>query len=209
MLAALHPTKRTLVETAVVLLETMPVHEITSDLVLERSGISKGSLYHHFEDFPDLLEFAQVFLFSTYVDSTVTNINQILHISKSREDLVQGLKQVTRATQAPELTRMRNVHIQAISNSLRSERTRNILSQEQERITEAIGDLFRESQERGWGNPTLTPRAFSVFVQSYTIGRVIDDFASEKIDPEQWIRMVDLIFETLFFPASELSNENA
>lgn len=183
------------------LLETRGVSEITTELVLEKSGISKGSLYHHFSDFSELLEIAQVFLFSAYADSTVHNINQLLFVVKSREDLLAGLKEVTRATSAPELERMRYVRIQAIATSTRSERTRELLAVEQERITSAIADLFRESQERGWGNKNISPRAFGVFTQAYTIGKVIDDFSDQRMDSEKWNQVVDLIFETWFFPA--------
>ena len=53
---SVHPTKTHLIETAVALLEEKMPHEIAVDEILEKSGISKGSLYHHFEDLAELLE---------------------------------------------------------------------------------------------------------------------------------------------------------
>ncbi len=55
-----HPTKEELIQTVVVLLEGTTLNQITSEQVLAISGISRGSLYHHFEDFSELLELAQV-----------------------------------------------------------------------------------------------------------------------------------------------------
>ena len=65
---SLHPTKRALVQTVLDQLKTKKPSDLTSELILETSGISKGSLYHHFEDFDDLIETAQVFRYAAYVD---------------------------------------------------------------------------------------------------------------------------------------------
>jgi hypothetical protein len=33
-------------------------------------------------------------------------------------------------------------------------------------------------------------RAAAVFVQAYTVGRIVDDISPEKVDPEAWINLV-------------------
>ena len=43
-----HPTKTALIECAADLLDKYRFDEITVEMVLDRSSISKGSLYHHF-----------------------------------------------------------------------------------------------------------------------------------------------------------------
>ena len=55
----MHPTKQILLETTVALLDELPSDEVTSDTVLRRSGISKGSLYHHFPDYGHLIDDAE------------------------------------------------------------------------------------------------------------------------------------------------------
>ena len=202
MLNTLHPTKQTLINSAVNFLETLAPEEITGELILADSGISKGSLYHHFSDFPDLIEHAQVFMFSRYVELSVAAINTLLHDAKDRESILVGLREVIRASQSPALNRMRYVRISAIAKSVRIERMRKLMSAEQERLTEALADLFRESQERGWGNPRLDPVTVAVFIQSFTIGKVVDDLTQQHIDEQKWYQLIDLIFETVFFPAN-------
>jgi CDGSH-type Zn-finger protein len=68
----LHPTKEELIKYCrwfCWILLTLD--EITSENVLDISGISRGSLYHHFEDFSELLELAQVRRFASYVNKSI------------------------------------------------------------------------------------------------------------------------------------------
>jgi len=196
----LHPTKQALISTVVELLNTKGPEEINSDEVLEFSGISKGSLYHHFQDFSELIEQALIVRFASFVDSSVEMLKKVITSSKSREELLVALKHVTRVTQAPEMRSNRIERISAISSAMRNERMADALGVEQERLTQALADLYRESQERGWGDPKIDPRVVGVMVQSYTIGKVVDDFTPEHMDGEAWSLVIDEVLEKVFFP---------
>ncbi len=197
---SLHPTKQTLIDTVVTLMDTQPAMEINSDQVLEISGISKGSLYHHFEDFPELVEHAMVARFARFVDNSVVMLKGVIASAKTRADLVEGLKKVTRATQARELTRHRSERVTAIAKAIRIPRMKALLGEEQERLTDALADLFRESVERGWGDPTLDPRVVGVMVQAYTIGKIVDDITPTRMDAENWNQAIDSVLDKVFFP---------
>ncbi len=197
---SLHPTKQTLIDTVVTLMDTQPAMEINSDQVLEISGISKGSLYHHFEDFPELVEHAMVARFARFVDNSVVMLNGVITSAKTRADLVEGLKKVTRATQAQELTRHRSERVTAIAKAIRIPRMKALLGEEQERLTDALADLFRESVECGWGDPTLDPRVVGVMVQAYTIGKIVDDITPTRMDAENWNQAIDSVLDKVFFP---------
>ena len=197
---SLHPTKQTLIDTVVTLMDTQPAMEINSDQVLEISGISKGSLYHHFEDFPELVEHAMVARFARFVDNSVVMLKGVIASAKTRADLVEGLKKVTRATQARELTRHRSERVTAIAKAIRIPRMKALLGEEQERLTDALADLFRESVERGWGDPTLDPRVVGVMVQAFTIGKIVDDITPTRMDAENWNQAIDSVLDKVFFP---------
>ena len=55
-----HPTKTALIEATRELLETNARKDISTEQILNKSGISKGSLYHHFEDLEELVEAAML-----------------------------------------------------------------------------------------------------------------------------------------------------
>ena len=198
-MAVIHPTKEALIATVVTLMEGMPVSEITSEQVLEVSKISRGSLYHHFHDFSELIEDAQVRRFANYIDASIAALWQILTSTTSRDELVEKVHFVTRNTQGSIVPRMHR--IEAIALTANNPRMREKLGAEQERLTEYITDLSREVRNRGWGNEALEPRAVAILIQAYSLGKVVDDFTPQKVDLEKWIELINAILATVLFPA--------
>ena len=198
-MAAIHPTKEALISTVVTLMEGMPVSEITSEQVLEVSKISRGSLYHHFHDFSELIEDAQVRRFANYIDASIAALWQILTSTTSRDELVEKVHFVTRQTQGSIVPRMHRV--EAIALTANNPRMLEKLGAEQERLTESITDLYREVCNRGWGNEALEPRAVAILIQAYSLGKVVDDFTPQQVDLEKWIELINAILATVLFPA--------
>jgi len=195
----LHPTKRALLQTVVTLLESNTPEQINSDQVLELSGVSKGSLYHHYQDFPDLMESALVYRFGKFVDLSVESLTKLISSVKTKAELFEGLKQVTRSTQSIELQDTRFNRVRILALAVNNERMKLKLGVEQERLTQALADLFRESIERGWGDPAFDPRTIAVMVQAYTMGKIVDDITPETMDPDKWLYLIDQILEKVFF----------
>lgn len=197
----IHPTKEELIKTVVVLLDSLTLDEITSEKVLEISGISRGSLYHHFQDFAELLELAQVRRFSRYVNSSIEVLTELFSAVSTRDELVQNLTEVSKTFQAPTLADSRIERLTAISKVMHNPRMASVLGEEQERLTETIADLYRDLQKRGLANPDLHPRTAAVMFQAYTLGRSVDDFTINHMDQENWLYAVKLVVENVFFPA--------
>ena len=190
---ASHPTKELLISTAFELSLTRPMAEITSDLVLETSGISKGSLYHHFEDFADLMEHVQVRALSIFTDSQIQGLQELMATSQTKADFLQGLRPISHGNRSPDVGAARLARIESISKALSSTRMREIKGPIQQRITNAIAEIFREANRRGWANSDLDPMAVSVFLQSLNIGSVVDILAPTQVEPEAWFTLIDLI----------------
>jgi len=189
-----HPTKEALINTVLDILQTHTLTQINSDQVLQQSGISKGSMYHHFEDFSDLLEQAQVRRFASFVDRSVESISGLLSI-QDREQFIEGLRAVTRITQSPNLKEQRLYRVKAIAEAETSERMRKNLAIEQERLSASLADLFREVVNRGWGNPNLNPQTLAVFIQAYTMGQIVNDYVETQMDLDNWLWLIDTIMQ--------------
>lgn len=190
-----HPTRDRLIETMAELLDGSDPEHITADQVLTASGVSKGSLYHHFEDFEDLLEAALISRFSVNVDATIDGLAQILATVKSREELVSALREANAHDQAQSRAKFRLERARAAGLTYSSPRFHDALGIEQQRLTDAFTDLFIEAQNKGWMSTDINPRAAAVFVQAYTVGRVVDDIAPEKVDPQAWVDLLMTVID--------------
>lgn len=190
-----HPTRDRLIETMAELLDGSDPEHITADQVLTASGVSKGSLYHHFEDFEDLLEAALISRFSVNVDATIDGLAKILATVKSREELVSALREANAHDQAQSRAKFRLERARAAGLTYSSPRFHDALGIEQQRLTDAFTDLFIEAQNKGWMSADINPRAAAVFVQAYTVGRVVDDIAPEKVDPQAWVDLLMTVID--------------
>jgi AcrR family transcriptional regulator len=183
---SIHPTKSRLIETTAELLETQFPGDIQVDVILEKSGISKGSLYHHFEDLGELLEAAQVARYAAWVDRSVSLIVPVLSGAKTRDDIIEGLKVLTKYTQSPEYKSTRFTRARALANSETSPRFQKALGLEQERLTIALQDLVEEAKNKGLFKSSLDSRVVAVFIQSYTLGKIVDDIVPTPMGQENW-----------------------
>ena len=200
MLSSFHPTKAKLVQTAVELLETKLPTEIAVDEILEISGISKGSLYHHFEDLGELLEIAQIARYAAWVDRSVGLIVSIISQAKTQDELFAGVVKMSEITQSLEFKSHRYERARTIANSVSSPRFAAALAVEQKRLTDSLEDVIREVKEKGFFKKDLNPRVAAVFIQSYTLGKIVDDVVDSPVDQSAWNDFINNMVKSFMFP---------
>ena len=190
---SIHPTKEKLITTMVQLMDEHSISNIQVDDVLRESNISKGSLYHHFENFDDLTEAALVSRFAASVDTSIELVGSAISEAKDAQDLVDRMIRVTTITQGPERAKFRLERARVIGLSVNSPMLAKALQVEQDRLTDAMTDVVREGQEKGWVSKEFDAKTIAIFMQAYTLGHVIDDVASEshRIDPNSWNAVVN------------------
>lgn len=196
----MHPTRERLLLTTVELMDTENPEKVGVEMVLEKSGISKGSLYHHFEDFPSLLEAALVYRFHRVVDSSIALIANTVATASSREEFFADMEKVTAITHSREMTAIRFERARALGHAGTSARFREALGVEQQRLTLAFTDLVREAQNQGWITSDIDPMAAAVFIQAYTIGKIIDEVTAEPVDEQEWLKLIHRMVERTFTP---------
>jgi AcrR family transcriptional regulator len=194
----IHPTKTRLIETTAEILEAKFPEDVAVDEILEKSGISKGSLYHHFEDLGELLEAAQVQRYAAWVDRSIGLIVPVLSGAKTRDDIIEGLRILTKYTQSEEYRVIRFSRARTLANSETSPRFQKALGIEQERLTSALEDLVAEAKNKGLYRVDLDARVVAVFIQSYTLGKIVDDIVPNPVMQEKWDEfIVNMLIATM------------
>jgi hypothetical protein len=188
-----HPTKQALIVTACELLERLRADEIQVDEVLQKSGISKGSLYHHFEDFGELVEEALVQRFVLGSERDIETLKSIFANAADRANLLKNLELVTEQSQSVANRSRRFERAEIISRSQRNPRLESRLAAEQQRVNDEFEELVRLGQSRGWFRPELRSDAVAIFIQAYTLGRLVDDISEKHVDGKNWNFLINQV----------------
>lgn len=192
-----HPTKQKLIDVTVALLETKQPHEVQVDEILETSGISKGSLYHHFTDLNELLEVALTARYALYVDMSIGFMTSELFVN-NKEDLYKGLIRLTELTQDTKRAKYRLERARALALTEGNPRFAKMLGEEQARLTSALADIIHDLQNKKLVSGQYDAKVIATFIQSYTLGVVINDVTTEPIGMEPWREMINDIAKYIF-----------
>ena len=202
-----HPTRAALLSATVDLLDHHAPDDISVGDVLSATGISSGSLYHHFGDLHNLVESAMVVRFARGVDWSIEVLGRAMREAKDSRDLAARLHHITLDTQSARRADVRGERIRAIALATTSERFRNALAPEQQRLTDGIAEVWRELQERGLVSDRLDPQAGALFIQAYTLGVVLNDITADPLTDAAWIGMIDAVVDQVFIGLSSKNPE--
>ncbi len=198
MLRTFHPTKRLLVETASRLLDEKSATQFSAEEVLSLSGISRGSMYHHFVDLDDLLETTQVYRYSKWVDGSIRFMYDFVIVAKTKDELRESLRKLTEITQSDDRKAARAQRALALAMCETNERMANKLAPEIQRLTDAIEDVTSEVKNKGLFKESVDAKSLSTFIQAYTLGKIVNDFNPEPVSEKQWVDFIMMIVEKAF-----------
>lgn len=153
--------------------------------IIEKTGISRSSLYLHFTDRDGLVEAASMEIFFREVvgnvDRTVEAMNTV-HTKEQARAIVRPLIEAIAAQ--PESTRWNRVMV------LSASRFRDKLYQRLESTQTEINDKFTTAFERWKGlgilRPEVDTREAAAFIQVNTFGRVVRDLDRSMADLHPW-----------------------
>jgi AcrR family transcriptional regulator len=191
-------TSEKLVETVLEMLKERSPEDMRVEEVLEVSGISTGSLYHHFDDFGHLVEMALVRRYIEILDTAAELIEEVLHQMATGDDprfATSGAVRKFAEFNSPEL-RFERARILGMCD--RHERMRDELSEAQQRATDRIAALLEAGQQdSGRINPDLDARALAVFIQSYSLGRIVDDIVADQMEQQDWLALIETFMSSV------------
>jgi AcrR family transcriptional regulator len=186
-------TRLNLIQATSDLMDLHAIEDISASMVLERANASKSSMYHFFEDFNDLLEETYVVRFGENVRESIVVIEKIIAKSKSKEEFFAALDRLTASTQARENASLRFRRARKLARSERHEKFRNSLGALQQELTDSLSNAFQIAQDKGFLNKSFEARTGAVFIQAYTLGRIVDDITTTHMNDQDWEKLIGRI----------------
>jgi AcrR family transcriptional regulator len=189
----LNETKKNLIQATSELMDLHAIEDISASMVLERAGASKSSMYHFFEDFSDLLEETYIVRFGENVRVSIIVIEKIIARSTTKEEFFVALDRLTASTQDRGLAALRFNRARKLARSERHEKFRNSLGALQQQLTDSLTIAFETAQEKGFLNKNFEARTGAVFIQAYTLGRIVDDITTTHMNDKDWEKLIGQI----------------
>ncbi len=106
---------------------------------------------------------------------------------------------MTLLTQSAEFKGFRYERARTTGNSQGHKRFQDPLAAEQERLTSGLTDIIREVIEKGYFHKDLNPRVAAIFIQSYTLGKIVDDIVTNPVNSKDWDDFIDqMVYKSMF-----------
>ena len=164
--------------------------------LIERTGISKSSLYLHFGDRDGLVGLALSTAFLRDIRNNVDDAAVLLADVKNRKQMEEAIPQLVElALNTPDVSRWQRVMVLASARN-RPEMMKRV-SEGQTMVNTAIEELVRELQNSGAVRIDLDAREIGVLIQTAIIGRIFRDIDSEITaeDLDKWRAILVSVYE--------------
>ena len=164
--------------------------------LIERTGISKSSLYLHFGDRDGLVGLALSTAFLRDIRNNVDDAAVLLANVKNRKQMEEAIPQLVElALNTPDVSRWQRVMVLASARN-RPEMMKRV-SEGQTMVNTAIEELVRGLQNSGVVRIDLDAREIGVLIQTAIIGRIFRDIDSEITaeDLDKWRAILVSVYE--------------
>lgn len=198
--ARLRPTRQKLINEVAHQIENDGPEAIDIDAVLMAVGVTKGSLYHHFESLDELMHAALLTVFAGGIEEGIDAFQAMSAECSSTDEVRERIRLLVQESQAETRSWRRGLRARVFSLSLVDSSFGVKVSEIQKTLTDAIAEVMSEFQTRGWLRSDVNPHAFAVFIQAFTFGRLIDDVVVDehKLQHSDWSHVVNIVADHFF-----------
>jgi AcrR family transcriptional regulator len=185
------------------MLESKKQNEILADEVLEAAGVSRGSMYHHFKDLPELIETTQIYRYSKWIDSSIDFLTSPVATAHTQKELRNSLRTLTELTQSDARKGARAERAQALSACIQNPRMEEQMGRETQRLTEAIADVTNEVKYKGLFREDVDSKTLATFIQAYSLGNIVNDYNPTGVSEADWVEFIMKIIDRTFMAPSK------
>ena len=169
--------------------------------LMQRTGISKSSIYLHFGDRDGLLAAALSKKFSEIVQESLSGLELLLNNVSDPRSMRDALQAATAFVTSPDRFKNRLDRAVIIAGTRGRAAFADELAKAQTALTDRMMVLLLDAQERGLVRLRHSPRTVAQMIQAVTFGRIVAEL-EQRPSPESvqsWISMVTELLDNLLF----------
>jgi AcrR family transcriptional regulator len=172
-------TMETLIEFGLKELKAAGSIEFNLESVLRESGVSRGSLYHHFGSRHGLISHCEAVLLKTTLKSENEAIRSVIESGKTGEEVFELLAAFTRINGSEQLMQQRTRRIRTLAAAVESEQLRVLIAESQMKGSRYLVESFQIAEDRGLIKPRVPVDALVYLIQAMFLGRILVDITRD------------------------------
>lgn len=190
-------TRERILEVVIDQLATGGEAAVRVDDVRDRSGVSVGSIYHHFGDRDGLIVAAQLRRFARYAEAETAALSDLVREARDVDEFRRAVLQLTRHTASELRTAERWGRIGVLASTLGRDTLAGEVRSIQTRLTDELQAHVAQGQARGFFRSDLDARAVALFVEAYSLGLALNDVDDRPVSEQDWEQVVEAVIDAL------------
>ncbi len=164
------------------------------DRVINESGVSRSSVYHHFGGREGVIAAVETQWLISTLNTGYREMATMFSSIANGEEAFKVIELGIAGSGSPRQREIRERRISTLAMSRTSPTTRELLREMQARGTEEFADLIRQGRDNGLFDPIEPVEGIAHLIQSMLLGRILVDILD---DPDQDAKWTEVTVQTL------------
>ena len=173
-------TVRRLIDATVALIVDEGETAVTIERVALATGLSRGAVYHHFEDRDALVRAAQFDRLAQQPLGDIGALRAAIRAARTTADFIAVVELLALAICEPSRHAVRVVRAGVMGSSSSHPDLAQALRGLETSIADDLADVIREGQERGFVTRSLDAAAIAAVIESVAFGLLIVEFTAHQ-----------------------------
>ena len=189
-----------IVEFAAKELDEVGAVQFNLDRVIEKSGVSRGSIYHHFGDRDGLIVAVEVSEIVQILTSGNERMRHLFSEASSGEEIIKGMETAIRAGTQGKGRNYRRRRIASLATAQHSPAISQALAEVQVSETNYWVETLRIGTDKGFIQPCEPLVGTADVIQSLLVGRILVDILNDDERDGTWVLAAIEVFRALLRP---------